>query len=103
MIEGLLKLMGSPDQFTGPVNLGDPTEFSILELAKKVIALTGSKSKIILKPLPQDDPKQRKPDISLAREALGWGPKASLDEGLARTTDFFKQLIAAGRHRCGAS
>jgi UDP-glucuronate decarboxylase len=97
MIEGLLKLMESPDEFTGPVNLGDPTEFSILGLAEKVIKLTGSKSKIVFESLPQDDPQQRKPDISLARKALSWGPKTPLDEGLAKTTEFFRKLIAAGK------
>ncbi|MDI6808596.1 MAG: SDR family oxidoreductase [Candidatus Eisenbacteria bacterium] len=94
MIEGLLKLMESPDEFTGPVNLGDPTEFSILELAKKVITLTGSKSKIILKPLPQDDPMQRKPDVSLARKMLNWECTTPLDAGLKKTVDYFTAIVA---------
>ena len=93
MIDGLVKLMNSPDDFTGPVNLGNPKEFSILELAKKVIELTDSKSKIIFEPLPQDDPLQRKPDITLAKKKLKWNPAVSLEEGLRKTIDYFKKLI----------
>ncbi|MEW6417120.1 MAG: UDP-glucuronic acid decarboxylase family protein [Nitrospirota bacterium] len=90
MIDGLVKLMDSPDDFIGPVNLGNPKEFSILELAKMVIKLTGSKSKIVFKPLPPDDPIQRKPDISLAREKLGWEPEIPFEEGLKNTIEYFK-------------
>jgi UDP-glucuronate decarboxylase len=93
MIKGLIKLMNSPDDFTGPVNLGNPIEFTILELAKKVIELTGSKSKIVFKPLPPDDPKQRQPDISLARKVLNWEPKVPLDEGLKKTIAYFKEIL----------
>src|SRR4030043_2146875 len=93
MIDGLVKLMNSPDDFTGPVNLGNPKEFSILELAKKVIELTDSKSKIIFEPLPQDDPLQRKPDITLAKKKLKWSPTVSLEKGLRKTIDYFKKLI----------
>ncbi|MEN8221392.1 MAG: UDP-glucuronic acid decarboxylase family protein [Pseudomonadota bacterium] len=93
LIDVLVRLMNSPDDFTGPVNTGNPGEFTMLELAEKVIKLTGSKSKFILKHLPQDDPKQRKPDISLAKEKLGWTPKVGLEEGLKQTIDYFDQLL----------
>ncbi|WP_319777639.1 UDP-glucuronic acid decarboxylase family protein [Maridesulfovibrio sp.] len=91
MIEGFLSLMNSPDNVTGPINLGNPVEFSIRELAEKVIEQTGSKSEIVFKPLPGDDPKQRKPDITRARE-LGWEPKIQLEKGLISTIDYFKTL-----------
>lgn len=93
MIEGLIKLMESPENFTGPVNLGNPEEISILELAEKIIKLTGSISNIILSPLPQDDPKQRCPDISLAKEKLNWKPTVAFDEGLMRTIEYFEGLL----------
>ena len=93
MIDGLVKLMNSPDDFTGPVNLGNPKEFSILELANKVIELTDSKSKIVFKPLPQDDPLQRKPDITLAKNKLKWTPAVSLEQGLKNTIKYFKKII----------
>lgn len=92
LVEGFLRLMNCED-FTGPVNIGNPGEFTILELAEAVIRLTGSTSKIINEPLPQDDPLQRKPDISLAREKLGWEPKVQLEEGLQRTIDYFKKVL----------
>lgn len=85
--------MNTPDEFTGPVNLGNPTEFSIIELADRIIKLTGAKSAIILKPLPQDDPMQRKPDISIAREVLKWEPKIPLQEGLEKTIAYFRSVI----------
>ncbi len=90
LIEGMIRMMNAPDDLTGPVNIGNPNEFSILELAEKVIALTGSKSKIIYRPLPEDDPLQRQPDITLARDQLGWEPHTQLVEGLKRTIDYFK-------------
>ncbi|NWF97347.1 MAG: SDR family oxidoreductase [Nitrospirae bacterium] len=93
MIYGIVKLMESPDDFTGPVNLGNPSEFSILELAEKVKQLTGSKSKIVFKPLPQDDPKQRQPDITLAKEKLDWKPMVDIEEGLKKTIEYFEALI----------
>ena len=93
LIDGLVRLMKSPDDFTGPVNIGNPGEFTILELAEKIIEMTGSSSKIVFKPLPQDDPLQRKPDIRLANEELGWMPSAGLDSGLPRTIDYFKKTI----------
>jgi UDP-glucuronate decarboxylase len=89
MVDGLIKLMESPDEFTGPVNLGNPVEFTILELARKVVEMTGSGSKIIFESLPQDDPMQRKPDISLANRMLGWEPKVPLGDGLKRTIEYF--------------
>ena len=95
LIEAFIRLMNSPDEITGPVNVGNPGEFTILELAEKIIALTGSKSEIIYKPLPADDPQQRQPDISYAREQLGWEPKITLDEGLVPTIEYFAHLINA--------
>jgi len=92
LIDGLVRLMNSPDDFTGPVNIGNPGEYTILELADKIITLTGAKSTIVYKPLPQDDPLQRKPDITLAREKLGWNPLTDLENGLQRTIDYFKNL-----------
>ena len=99
LIDGLIRMMDSPDDFTGPVNIGNPGEYSIVDLAQKILALTGATSKIIFKPLPQDDPMQRQPDITLAKNQLGWIPKAGLEEGLRRTIDYFKQLIANGMAR----
>ena len=93
LIEGMVRLMGSRDGFTGPVNIGNPGEFTMLELAEKVIAVTGSQSKITFHPLPQDDPMQRQPDISLAKRELGWEPTVALDEGLVKTIDYFRNVI----------
>ena len=90
LVDGLVRLMGSEDGFTGPVNLGNPGEFTILDLANKVVAMTGSKSTIEFKPLPADDPAQRKPDIALAQRVLGWQPKVALDQGLAGAIDYFR-------------
>lgn len=92
LVEGMVRMMASGDSFTGPVNIGNPNEFTILELAEKVIRLTGSKSKIVNKPLPPDDPIQRQPDITLAKRELDWAPKIELDEGLIRTIDYFRSL-----------
>jgi len=96
LIEGFIRLMGSSDEFTGPVNLGNPGEFTILELAEKVLKMTGSPSKLVFNPLPQDDPVKRKPDISLAKSVLGWEPKIALDEGLQKTIDYFDDLLRSG-------
>lgn len=93
MVDGCLKLMATSDEVTGPVNLGNPDEVSVGELAEKVIALTGSKSKITYQPLPTDDPTQRCPDISLAHRLLGWKPKISLEGGLKKTIDYFRKFI----------
>jgi len=93
LIDGLIRMMNAPDDFIGPVNIGNPNEFSILELANKVIALTGSTSKIVHRPLPEDDPLQRQPNIDLAKERLGWKPKTQLEEGLERTIEYFKEKI----------
>lgn len=90
LIEGMIRMMDSEDDFIGPVNLGNPGEFTIRELAEKVIQLTGSTSRIVYKPLPMDDPQRRQPDISLAKERLGWQPVVKLDEGLARIIDYFR-------------
>jgi UDP-glucuronate decarboxylase len=92
LIEGFLRLMDSDATVTGPVNLGNPGEFTMLELAQKVLDLTGSKSMIMHLPLPADDPKQRRPDITIARTKLAWEPKVALTEGLARTVDYFSKL-----------
>ena len=93
LVDGLMKLMDSPAALTGPVNLGNPTEFTIRALAERVLALTGSRSKLIFQPLPQDDPKQRQPDIALATSALGWSPTVALDQGLSKTIDYFRGII----------
>jgi UDP-glucuronate decarboxylase len=85
--------MATPDELTGPVNLGNPTEITVLELAEKIIALTNSSSQIVRKPLPEDDPKQRRPDTALAQSALGWRPTMPLDEGLKRTVIYFEGLL----------
>ena len=96
LIDGFLRLMASPDNFTGPVNLGNPGEFTIRQLAEKIIAMTGSASKLIYQPLPADDPRQRRPDISLAREQLGWEPTIPLEEGLIHTIAYFDDLLQRG-------
>lgn len=94
LVEGMIRMMNTPDEVTGPVNIGNPGEFTILELAQKVIELTGSKSKIEFHELPEDDPMQRKPDITKASELLnGWKPKIQLEEGLVNTIDYFRRLV----------
>ena len=95
MIEGLIRMMNGPDDFIGPLNLGNSDEFSILQLAEMIIKLIGSRSKIIFKPLPQDDPLQRQPDITMARERLDWKPMIDLEEGLKRTLKYFKTIVPA--------
>jgi UDP-glucuronate decarboxylase len=92
LVAGLEAMMNTPDSVIGPVNLGNPGEFTVRELAETIIRLTGSKSKIVYKPLPQDDPARRKPDVSLARELLGWTPGIALEDGLRRTIDYFRNL-----------
>jgi UDP-glucuronate decarboxylase len=93
LINALIKLMQTDNDFIGPVNLGNPVEFTILELAEMIIKQTGSKSKIIYKPLPSDDPMQRKPDITLAKKQLDWEPEIKLEEGLKKTISYFDQLL----------
>jgi len=93
LLEGMGRLMNTGDEFIGPVNVGNPGEFTILALAEKVLMLTGSHSKLIFMPLPEDDPMQRQPDISLARKELGWEPKIPLEEGLKKTIDYFRSVI----------
>jgi UDP-glucuronate decarboxylase len=93
LVDGLLLLMATGDDFTGPVNIGNPNEFTILELAERVINLTGSKSKIVWAPLPADDPTQRQPNIDLAAKEMGWAPKIELEEGLIKTIDYFKSIL----------
>jgi len=92
MVEGMIRMMGAPDELIGPVNLGNPGEFSNQELAQLVLELTGSRSKLVHEPLPADDPTQRQPDITLAREKLGWEPKVPLREGLAKTIEWFRSI-----------
>jgi len=93
LVEGIIKMMNGREDFVGPVNIGNPVEFTILDLAKKIIKLTDSKSKIIYKPLPEDDPKRRKPNIELAKKELNWEPKVQLDKGLKNTINYFKRLL----------
>jgi len=93
LLEGMIRLMNTPDSFTGPVNVGNPDEFTIKQLAELVIEMTDSESKLIFKPLPEDDPLQRQPDISLAKKELGWEPLINLETGLAKTIDYFREII----------
>jgi len=93
LAEGLLRLMDSPPEFTGPVNIGNPNEMTIRELAEMVVALCASKSEIVYRPLPSDDPKQRKPDIRLAKKTLHWQPKVSLRDGLQKTIAYFDTIL----------
>jgi UDP-glucuronate decarboxylase len=99
LLEGMLRMMDSPADFTGPVNIGNPGEFTIKQLAEKVLELIpGSRSKLIYKPLPQDDPRQRQPDIRLAKAKLGWEPKVKLEEGLVKTVEYFRGKLAEGKN-----
>jgi UDP-glucuronate decarboxylase len=93
LIEGLMLMMNAPDEITGPINLGNPSEFTMIELAEKILKITGSRSKIVFRPLPQDDPKQRKPEIKQAEKELKWRPKINLEDGLKLTVTYFKNLI----------
>jgi len=93
LVDGLLKLMDSPPEITGPVNLGNPVEFTMRELAEVTLKLTGSRSKLVFLPLPQDDPRQRQPDISLARSSLAWAPTVPLEEGLKQTIAYFRSVL----------
>ena len=93
LVEGLVKMMNT-EEFNGPVNLGNPGEFTILELAQKVTGLTGSRSMVVFDPLPSDDPVRRQPDITLARAKLGWSPRVGLDEGLSKTIEYFRKVLA---------
>jgi UDP-glucuronate decarboxylase len=93
LIEAMIRVMDTPDHFTGPINIGNPREFTISQLAEHIIRLTGSRTKLLFKPLPVDDPKQRQPDISLAKETLNWSPRVELDEGLERTIQHFRERV----------
>jgi UDP-glucuronate decarboxylase len=95
LIDGLMRLMAAPDGVTGPINLGNPGEFQIRELAEMVVAMTGSRSEIVYHPLPVDDPTQRKPDISLAKQELGWQPTINLREGLEKTIAYFDWALSS--------
>ena len=94
LTEGMVRMMNSDKGFTGPINLGNPGEFTMIELAEQILRLTGSRSKLTFKPLPEDDPRQRQPDITLAREALAWSPRVSLEDGLKETIAYFQHLLA---------
>jgi UDP-glucuronate decarboxylase len=96
LVEGLVRIMATDDDVTGPVNLGNPAEMPIRELAELIVDLTGARSRLEFRPLPQDDPKQRCPDIALAKEKLGWQPRVSLKEGLAKTIPYFEELLRSG-------
>ncbi|MBT7315792.1 MAG: NAD-dependent epimerase/dehydratase family protein, partial [Lentimicrobiaceae bacterium] len=93
LVKGMIKTMETGDDFIGPVNIGNPSEFTILELAEKIIDITGSKSKIVYEPLPLDDPMQRQPDISLAKKNLDWEPSVKLEDGLVKTIHYFDELL----------
>jgi UDP-glucuronate decarboxylase len=93
LTDGMIRMMNAPNDFIGPVNIGNPCEFSILELAEKIIKLSGSRSKIIFEPLPNDDPMQRQPDITMVKDRLGWEPKIDIEEGILKTIEYFKQII----------
>ena len=95
MVEGITRMMNTPKGFTGPVNLGNPSEVSILELGRLIIAITGSSSRMIYKPLPQDDPERRRPNITLAQEKLGWEPTVALEDGIRKTIEYFEEIIKA--------
>ena len=93
LIEAMVRTMTTPDDFTGPVNIGNPAEFTMLELAEKILRLTGSKSKLVFEPLPSDDPRQRQPDIGLAKEQLDWEPKVEMEDGLRETIAYFRGVL----------
>jgi dTDP-glucose 4,6-dehydratase len=99
MIDGMMRLMATDDSVTGPINIGNPNEFTILQLATMVVDMVGSRSKIVRKPLPENDPRQRQPDISLAKKHLGWQPNTQLKEGLGRTIGYFENLLSVARTR----
>jgi len=105
LIEAMVRMMAATRETTGPINIGNPVEFSIRELGELVLELTGSKSKLVFEPLPSDDPKQRQPDIGKAREQLGWEPKVALRDGLMKTIEYFDDLLRSndGPHSIGAS
>ncbi len=98
LIEGMLRMMDTEDSFLGPVNIGNPEEYQIIDLARKIIDMTGSRSKLEFKPLPEDDPRKRKPDITLAREKLSWEPRVPLEEGLRKTIEYFDKLLQKNGH-----
>jgi UDP-glucuronate decarboxylase len=104
LVRGMVRLMGAADEVIGPMNCGNPNEFTILELAEKVIAMTGSRSHIVHRPLPPDDPRHRRPDISQAQELLGWQPTVTLTEGLQKTIAYFEHLLSeVGREAVAAA
>jgi UDP-glucuronate decarboxylase len=96
LIDGVIRMMNSPTGFTGPVNIGNPVEFTMIELARKIIEITRSSSQLIFKKLPQDDPRQRQPNIELAKDKLNWEPKININDGLIRTINYFNELKVGG-------
>ena len=94
MIDGLVRLMATVDEVTGPINIGNPHEITVRALAERIVAHTGAASRLVYRPLPQDDPMQRCPDITLARQTLGWEPVVALDDGLAKTIEYFRALLS---------
>ena len=103
LIDGLIKLMATQDQVTGPINIGNPSECSMLELAGMIIEMTGSRSRIVHRPLPENDPRQRRPDISRAQELLSWAPRTRLKDGLIRTISYFEKLLSESAVRAALS
>jgi UDP-glucuronate decarboxylase len=103
LIEGLVRFMETPDEVTGPINIGNPIEFSVRHLAEKILEKTGSRASVEFGDLPCDDPKQRQPDISRAREALGWEPRIDLEEGLIRTITYFRDLLGTAGDETGSA
>jgi UDP-glucuronate decarboxylase len=99
LIEGMMRLMATDDTVTGPINIGNPNEFTILELAQQIVKMIGAGSKIVMRPLPENDPRQRQPDITLAKKHLSWEPRTQLKEGLGRTIAYFEKLLAADKTR----
>jgi UDP-glucuronate decarboxylase len=103
LIDGMMRLMATGPEVTGPINVGNPHEIPVRELAERVIRLTGAKSRIVFRPLPQDDPMQRCPDIAMARSVLGWEPKVALDDGLLQAAAYFRRMLAESREREGVT
>jgi UDP-glucuronate decarboxylase len=93
LLDAMIRMMGTPASITGPINIGNPEEFTILQLASQIIEITGSRSKVVHRPMPQDDPRQRRPDISKAQEVLSWSPRTRLKEGLVRTIGYFEETL----------
>jgi len=94
LIDAMVRMMGTPDEITGPVNIGNPQEHTMLELAEMILGITGSRSRVVFKPLPQDDPTQRRPDLGRAKKILGWEPTTGIQDGLVKTVEYFESLLS---------